>query len=177
MNLFPSNVYDDNDWERFMSISPIKKKENISDEEEEEEELNVNHEELTTWQNFPITKNNRPWFDANIGLFKNELILLENENSDLPRIALKIHELDSETTIIYFAPFESKELFINIKYGNKWYILDLRKEFEGIMVSLKGPLYNYFEIDLLGLSIKKGNQYTTTKCIFAMNNKIYQFLK
>lgn len=164
----PYGVNTDEDWAKanFMDISST-----------EEIEFLTDYENLMTRFQFPKTENEEDWIKTNGTLLIEDLRLLKPLNQKLPKIAIYIDNILGYP-IIYFAPVRRLNMFINIKYRDHWYVLDLKKEFFGLMSITRGPIYNYFDIvedSLLEEKSIRPNKYTKTHCIFAMNNKIYKF--
>lgn len=162
----PYGVHTDEDWAEYMEISST-----------DESEFLTDYESLITRFQFPQTKNEEDWIKRNGTLLLEDLKLLKSLNSNLPKVAIYIDNT-LKFPIIYFAPLKRLNNFINVKYRGHWYVFDLKKEFYGVMSITKGPIYNYFDISDDFLSEKQtiqSNKYTTTKCIFSMNNKLYKF--
>jgi hypothetical protein len=126
---------------------------------------------------FPQTKNEEDWIETNGTLLIENLRLLRSLNVDkIPKVAIYIDNTLGYP-IIYFSPLKRFNMFINIKYRDHFYVLDLKKKFFGVMSITRGPIYNYFDIvedSLLEEKTIKRNEYTKTQCIFAMNNKIFK---
>lgn len=162
----PYGVHTDEDWAEYMEVSSTDESEFITD-----------YENLMERKQFPYTKNEEDWIKANGTLLIEELRLLKSLNVDkIPRVAIYIDNT-LNFPIIYYSPLKRLNMFINVKYRDHWYVLDLKKKFFGVMNITRGPIYNYFDIvedSLFEEKMIKKNQYTTTKCIFAMNNKIYR---
>lgn len=162
----PYGVHTDEDWAEYMEVSSTDESEFITD-----------YEGLMERKQFPYTQNEEDWIKANGTLLIGELRLLKSLNVDkIPRVAIYIDNT-LDFPIIYYSPLKRLNMFINVKYRGHWYVLDLKKKFFGVMSITRGPIYNYFDIvedSLLEEKMIKKNQYTTIKCIFAMNNKIYQ---
>lgn len=163
----PYGVHDDSYWEsqNVMDISTTENTEFVTD-----------FEYLMERKQFPRTENEKFWIETNGSLLIDELKMLYPLDSTLPRVAIYVDNT-LKFPIIYYSPVKRLNMFINVKYKGHWYVLDLKKPFSGVMSITRGPIYNYFDIveDVLGeeKTIRR-NEYTKSRCIFAMNKRIFK---